>query len=654
MSIHSDKDQNIFEHEHKTPPKPSITSWLIGRPLATADAPHQTIGKIVGLAVFSSDALSSVAYGPQEMMMVLALAGAGALHLTFPIAIAILGLLLILIFSYEQTIHAYPDGGGAYIVSRDNISAFAAQTAGAALLTDYILTVAVSISSGTAQIVSAFPDLIPFKVEIAVIFILLVMLINLRGVRESGTAFAIPTYIFIGLMYITIVIGLFRYFTGTLNPVTNPPEMELVTAQGVTLFLILRSFANGTASLTGVEAISNGITAFKEPRSRNAGIILLSMGAILGSMLIAISFLAVKVQAIPSESETIISQIARAVYDDRGILYLATISVTTIILVMAANTAFAGFPRLSAMLATDGYLPRQLAYRGSRLVYSRGIIALAGIASILVVVFRASVSGLIPLYAIGVFLSFTLSQSGMAHRWWKSGRLPEGSSVKEAGSTLVHDRHWLLKMLINSLGALTTLLVTAIFAITKFKEGAWIIIFVIPILVTIFSLTFRHYKSIARQLSLDKFRSTVLPTRMRVIIPIGGVHRGTMAALRYARSLSDDITAVHVSLDPVEAERIAAKWEEWGGGYRMVILNSPFRLFYEPLLEYIDSMQKNSKPGDLITIVVPQFVTNNPLTAALHTKTAESLRRILLVHPNLVITEVPYQVKEELIEGISL
>lgn len=641
------ENHNIFEHDHKSLPKRSLTTWLIGRPLATADAEHETIGKAVGLAVFSSDALSSIAYGPQEIMIVLAVAGTAALQYTFPIAVAIVGLLLILTFSYEQTIHAYPNGGGSYIVSRDNISVFAAKTAGAALLTDYILTVAVSISSGTAQIVSAFPELTRWKVEVAVFMILVVMVLNLRGVRESGVAFAIPTFLFIIIMSATCIIGLIRYFTGTLPQVTDPPMIESVASQGVTLFLLLRAFANGTSSLTGVEAISNGITAFKEPRSKNAGTTLIWMTVILASMLLSIGLLAVQIHAIPSESETIISQIARTVFGGRGVIYLTTISATTIILVLAANTAFAGFPRLSAMLAVDGFLPRQMAYRGSRLVYSYGIVALALIASALVILFRASVTMLIPLYAIGVFLSFTLSQAGMAHRWWKSGRLEPGGQKVEAGSTLIHDRYWFFKMIINTLGAVTSLVVTVIFAVTKFHEGAWIIIILIPVLVGVFSLIHRHYRSIARQLSLTDYRGTAQPARMRVILPIGGVHRGTMAALRYARTLSDDVTAVHVSLNPEESERIREKWEDWGSGYRLVILNSPYRLLYEPLLAYIQQVQKTARPGDIITIVVPQFITNNKFATPLHTNTAESLRRILLYYPNLVITEVPYQVKEE-------
>ena len=428
---------NIFQFTSETIRSASWRTWLIGRPLATADAPHQTIGKLVGLAVFASDALSSTAYATQEILMVLALAGIGAFHFSVPIALAITALMVIVTISYQQTIHAYPGGGGAYIVARDNLGELPAQTAGAALLTDYILTVAVSISSGVAQITSAFPVLFPYRVEIAAGLVLFVMLVNLRGVKESGIAFAIPTYYFVIAMLLTVGIGLVRWATGSLGTVVAPPELEVaLTTQVVTPFLLLHALANGTSALTGIEAISNGITAFKEPRSRNAGITLIWMSSILGTLFLAITLLARQIGAIPSEAETVISQIARTVLGGPNIAYLGVIVGTALILILAANTAFADFPRLGALHAGDGFLPRQLTYRGSRLVYSRGIVALAVIAIALIVIFQASVTRLIPLYAIGVFLSFTLSQTGMARRWWKSGHLKPGDEVKEPGSVL--------------------------------------------------------------------------------------------------------------------------------------------------------------------------------------------------------------------------
>jgi amino acid transporter len=636
---------NIYEYTIDHQPNSGWRTWLFGKALATSESAHQAIGKFVGLAVFSADALSSVAYGPQELMMILALAGAGALSFTLPLVIGIVCLLAVLTFSYEQTIHAYPGGGGAYIVARDNLGELPAQTAGAALLTDYILTVAVSISSGVAQIVSAYPEISPYKVEIAVGMILLVMVINLRGVKESGIIFTIPTYFFLAMMAITVVGGLFRYATGTLGMVLDPPEMVAGLTQQVSLFLILRAFANGTASVTGVEAISNGITAFKEPRSRNAGTTLLWMAGILGTMLLGTSFLAINTGAIPSESETIISQIARTVFDNRGILYLATISSTTVILMMAANTAFADFPRLGALHAGDGFLPRQLTYRGSRLVFSRGIVTLAVISSLLVILFQASVTNLIPLYAIGVFLSFTLSQAGMARRWWKSGHLKAGEELVEPGSTVVFDKGWKHKMVINGFGSLCTATVMIVFAVTKFTDGAWIVILLTPLLVTGFFTIHYHYKGLAKQLSLENRAHPHRVTRNRVIMPIAGVHNGILVALNYARTLSSDITAVHISIEPKDVEKVENKWTIWGDGIRLVVLHSPYREFMEPFLGYIDNIAAAVGPDEVITIVVPQFVSRRWWTRFLHTRTAESLRKELLNRKNIVVLEVPYQVK---------
>src|SRR5215208_3715335 len=418
------QDTSLIHRKTEIKPSRNISHYLIGRPLPTADAPNETIGKAVGLAVFASDALSSTAYATQEILVILAAAGTLAFGSVFPISIVIVGLLAIVVISYEQIIHAYPNGGGAYIVAYDNFGYLPALVAAAALLTDYILTVSVSVSSGVAQIVSAYPPLFNYRVPISILCVVFIMVINLRGVREAGAAFAIPSYLFIVMMLIMIGTGLFRLVTGTLPDVQNPPQIEHFgeAISGITAFLLLHAFSSGTTALTGVEAISNGITAFKEPRSRNAGITLIWMAFILGLLFLGISFLTRVVHAVPSEAETVISQLARTVFNGQGLLYLLVIIGTTVILILAANTAFAGFPRLSAMLAQDGFMPRQLTYRGSRLVYSYGIVFLAGMASVLVIVFQASVTRLIPLYAIEVFLSFTLAQAGMARRWWRAGK----------------------------------------------------------------------------------------------------------------------------------------------------------------------------------------------------------------------------------------
>lgn len=634
----------VLRRAREQNPPHTWLDYVIGRPLPTADAPHETIGKLVGLAVFASDALSSTAYATQEMLAILAAAGTVAYGFVFPISIVIVGLLVILILSYEQTIYAYPNGGGAYIVSRDNLGNVPAMVATAALLIDYTLTVAVSISSAVAQIVSAFEAVYPYRVELAVGLVALMMVINLRGVRESGLILAFPTYIFVISMFLTVIVGSIRYFTGTLPAVSNPPALELATepVTAVSLLLLLRAFSSGSAALTGVEAISNGIPAFKEPKTRNAGITLIWMAVILGTLLLGISFLSAQIKAVPSSEETVISQLARTAFGGRGFLYLVNIAATTIILVMAANTSYAGFPRLSALAAVDGFLPRQLTYRGSRLVFSRGIMVLALFASLLIVIFQANVTRLIPLYAIGVFVSFTLSQAGMARRWWKIGHLKPGQELREHGSTLTYQKNWEVKMIINGFGSVCTAVVAIVFGITKFTHGAWMVIVIIPVLVVLFSLIYHHYRSLARRLSLEHFGSPPSVMRSRVILPIGGVHRGTMAAIRYAKTLSPDITAVYVSTDPDETQRVQEKWEIWGEGIRLVIIESPYRRFMEPLLMYIDEIYQKRQPNEVITIIVPQFVPRESWANLLHTNTAATLRKALMFHKNIVITNVPY------------
>lgn len=646
MAVFEQEAQSsLIFREVKDAPARSWRTWLLGRPLETADAPNETISKFIGLAVFASDALSSTAYATQEILFILAGAGTLAFGYAFPISFVIVGLLAIVTLSYRQIIHAYENGGGAYVVARDNLGELPAQIAGASLLTDYILTVAVSVSSGIAQVTSAFPALYQYRVELAVVVVLFMMVVNLRGVRESGAAFAIPSYFFLVMMFLTVGVGMVRYLAGTLGQVIAPPPLEAVHAgQAVSLFLILHAFSSGTTALTGVEAISNGVSAFREPRSRNAQITLVWMSAILAVLFLGITFLSGTIGAIPSESETVISQLARTAFGGRNALYLTVIAATMIILAMAANTSYNGFPRLSALLALDGFLPRQLAFRGSRLVYSYGIGALAIVASLLIVIFKASVTNLIPLYAIGVFLSFTLSQAGMARRWRKVGRIAAGDRVTEQGSTLQYEPGWQLKMLINGFGALCTTVVALVFAVTKFRDGAWVVLILIPLMVAGLSAIHRHYRMLAASLSLDHFAEPTRASRHRVIVPLSGVHQGSLAALRYAQALSSDVTAVYVCIDPADAERIRQKWEMWGQGVRLVILNSPYRLLIEPLLHYIEDLAKICQPNELITVVVPQFVPKRSWHNILHAQTATWLRFALLSRPGIVVTDVPYQV----------
>ncbi|MBI3241082.1 MAG: APC family permease [Chloroflexi bacterium] len=634
----AEDETGIIHRVARYKPRLSWRTWLIGRPMPTADAPHQTISKAVGLAVFGADALSSIAYAPQEMLVILAAAGTAAFSYAFPISLVITALLAIVTISYQQTIHTYPNGGGAYTVAYDNLGILAAQVAGAALLIDYILLAAVAVSSGMAQIVSAYPALFPYRVALAIGLLMLITIANLRGVKESGAAFSVPTYFFLAMTILVVGVGFFRYLTGTLGGVISPPPMNVVHgSEPLTLFLLLRAFSNGTTALTGVECISNGVTAFREPRTHNAALTVLWMSAILGVLFLSITYLLGVIGALPSEEETVISQLARTAFGSRGLLYLGAIAATTIILILATNTAFAGFPRLSAVIAQDGFMPRQFSYRGSRLVFSYGIIALTVIASLLIAIFRASVTALIPLWAVGVFLSFTLSQAGMARHWWKAGRAARASgTLAESG--------WQWKLVVNGLGSICTAIVTLVFAITKFRDGAWIIALLLPTVVAGFFAVHRHYQNLARDLSLEDYGQPPRARRHRVIIPVSGIHRGTLEALDYARSLSPDVTAVHISIDPTQAERVRQAWKWWGDGVRLVIIESPYRAFLEPFLEYVDGVCAQRQGHERVTIVVPQFVPQRWWHNLLHTQTAFWLRFVLLFRNGVVITEVPYQV----------
>jgi amino acid transporter len=626
-------------------PQRSWRTWLIGRPLSTADAPHQTVSKMVGLAIFGADALSSIAYAPQETLVILAAAGTQAYGYAFPISLVITLLLIIVTISYLQTIQAYPSGGGAYTVVKENLGEPAALIAGAALLTDYILLAAVTVASGVAQIVSAFPDLFPFRVWLSVSLLGLIAIANLRGVKESGNIFALPTYFFLVMTALTVAIGFIRHLGGTLGVVIDPPPVEKLQTEPLTLFLLLRAFSNGTTALTGVEVIANGVKSFREPRTRNAVVTMIWMSTILAVLFLGIVYLLGVIGAVPSESETVISQLARTVFGNRGLLYLGTIAATTIILILATNTAFAGFPTLSAIIAEDGYMPRQLAYRGSRLVFSRGILTLTAIASLLIIIFNASVTALIPLWAVGVFLSFTLSQAGMARHWWKNQHLVGDRPNTEKSPVHRYDRGWRWKLAINGLGAFTTAIVTLIFAITKFVDGAWIIVLLLPTLVGSFYAVHRHYASLAKDLSLESYGQPPPSKRHRVIIPIAAVHQGTLEALDYALSLSDDVTAVHISIDSVQTEKLQHRWNWWGKGVRLVVIESPYRTFLEPFLEYVNELGTILQPNERLTIVVPQFTAKKWWHNLLHTQTAFWLRFVLLNKRGVVITEVPYQVR---------
>jgi amino acid transporter len=618
----------------------SLRRLLLGPPLPTVAMPHQTVGKFVGLAVFSSDALSSVAYATEEILVVLSVAGAAYFGLSIPIALAICGLLAILTASYRQTIFAYPSGGGAYIVARDNLGELAAQTAGAALMIDYILTVSVSVASGVAQIVSAFPRLAPIRVELALAMIAGMALVNLRGVRESGAVFAIPTYFFIVTMLGTIAFGLYRLLTGHLRTVADVPPVPATTGQALTLFLILRAFSSGSTALTGVEAISNGIQAFREPKSRNAAATMVWMSVLLATLFLGITVLAHHIRAVPAEDETVISQIARTVWG-RGPLYLTTLTATTVILIMAANTSFADFPRLAALHAADGFLPRQFTIRGSRLVFSWGIVVLASVASLLVVIFRASVTHFIPLYAIGVYLSFTLSRAGMVVRWLKIGRLRPDEVVETKGSVLRYDPHWRWKLAINAVGAASTFVVMIVFAVTKFTSGAWIVTVLVPLLVWIFFRIHHHYEDVRRTLSLRDKPVRTEPAPVIHMVLVSDVNTASLEQIRFVRSLGVPWFGVHVAVDEAKAEVVRSRWERYVPDGTLIVLPSPFRDLVGPIREYVEALRARH-PEAFIHVVMGQIVAEHFLEQALH-QNATVIFALALRHiPGVAVTNVVF------------
>src|SRR5215475_13901132 len=536
---------------------------LLGNPLPSEAYAHQRLNKAKALAVFSSDALSSVAYATEEILLVLMTAGVAAFTLSMPIALVITGLLAIVATSYYQTVHGYPSGGGAYIVAHENLGVWPGLVAAAALLIDYVLTVAVSVTAGILAIISAAPELLPWRVHLCLLAILLIVWGNMRGVRESGTMFAIPTYAFLFLFLGLILAGLTQLVTGTLSVASAPtPHAEVGGFTTLTTLLVLRAFASGCAAMTGVEAISNGVPAFQKPEADNAGKTLVVMATLLGVMFLGITFLARALSIVPVEQESVVSQIGRQVFGT-GPLYLALQTATALILVLAANTAFADFPRLSSILSRDGYAPRQLANLGDRLVFSNGIVALAVLAAALVIIFGGHTHGLIPLYAVGVFLSFTLSQAGMVRHWLKT-----------------HERGWRTKAAINGLGAVATGVVLCVVVESKFSQGAWIIVLLIPALVVLFRSVHQHYIDMREQISLhdgdiDQQWHYKAAKPHKVVVPISGLNRGILAALQFSCSLSDDVTAVIVDVDAAATEWLRESWRAWGFEIPLVVLESP-------------------------------------------------------------------------------
>ena len=617
-----------------TPRGSLLKRVVVGKPIATDEADHQRLNKTIGLAVFSSDAISSTAYASGEVMLVLVgVGGIAAVSNLIPIAILVIVLLALVANSYRETIHAYPDGGGAYIVSRENLGEIPSLVAGASLLIDYVLTVAVSVAAGTLAITSAFPEIRPYAVEFALGFVALIAFGNLRGIKESGRVFAVPTYVYIVMMTVFIGYAVYRHFGPGTLPVLNPanarPTEEIEKhfgpyVGGVSAFIFARAFASGAVALSGVEAISNGIPAFRKPEPKNAAITLGWMALILGAGFFGISWVASHMRPMPSETESVISVMGRSLFGGGTPVYYLLQFSTFAILILAANTAFADFPRLAAMISRDGFLPRQFSNRGDRLVFSNGIIILATIAGALLIVFKADVSLLIPLYAVGVFTSFTLSQIGMVRHHLKE-RQPR----------------WQLSLVASALGGIATFVVACVVIISKFLIGAWVIVIAIPIIVMLFKSVAKHYSVVASHLRVDPGPEAPALKHGMVVL-VGGINRSALMALRYARTVSsDNLIAITVAIDEDHAEKIRADWERYGLSVPLEILESPYRDLTGVVIDYLDELD-NRWGHDYISVVIPQMVTEHVWQGVFHNQSATALRLKLLNRRDTVLVTIPF------------
>jgi len=598
---------------------------LIGPPLASSQAIHERLTKIKALAVLSSDALSSVAYATEETLLVLVAAGTAALSFSLPIAAAIVALMLIVGVSYRQTIKAYPKGGGSYIVTKDNLGTLPGLLAGASLLIDYVLTVAVSVSAGVAAVISARQELQPYTVGIGLFFIAFITIANLRGIRESGNIFAVPTYVFILSMLALIIVGFVKLATVGIHPAAGGQVPAAI--ESLSIFLILRAFASGCSAMTGVEAISDGVPAFKEPQAPNARTTLLWMVAILATMFTGITLLAHFLGILPEDPaaagyETVLSLIAKDVFG-LGPMYYIIQAATALILVLAANTSFSDFPRLSYFLARDGFMPHQYGQRGERLAYSTGIITLGVLSAILLWAFDAQTDALIPLYAVGVFSAFTLSQSSMVRRWL---------TRKEPG--------WQTSWVVNAVGACATGLVLAVIIATKFLYGAWIVCLLIPIIIGMFLTIHRHYNKVHGELEGD-LPLTPAAIKHTIIVPVADLNRPAISTLAYARSISPNVTAVHITEDEDSARAFRERWQAWGDKVPLVTIESPYRSIVGPMLRYIDNIDRQDAT-DTITVILPEYVAAHWWEQLLHNQTALRVKAALLFRPGTVVTSVPY------------
>ena len=610
-----------------------VKQFVFGKTLPTSAHAEERLTKAAALAVLSSDALSSVAYATQETLIVLVAAGTSSsiLGWSLPIAIAIVALLIIVVLSYRQTIRAYPNGGGSYIVARENLGLFPGLIAGASLMIDYILTVAVSVSAGIDNLASAVPTLRPFTVPLCLAFVFLLMIANLRGVKESGRIFMVPTYAFIVSIFILVGTGLFNQITGHVMPVPPPAEAIHQVSEQLGVFLVLRAFAAGCTALTGVEAISDGVLAFKPPEWVNASKTLLLLGGILGVMFLGITYLAHIYQVIPVEHDTVLSVLGAQIFGRGFLYYFLVLFATPTILLLAANTSYADFPRLCYFLARDGFLPRQLALLGDRLVYSNGILLLSICAAVLLVVFKGDTTAIIPLYAVGVFTSFTLSQAGMVRRWL---------TLKSPG--------WPSSALMNGLGAISTFVVLAVVVWTKFSLGAWVVVIAIPLVVWLFIGIRQHYRYVAKRLSIEELapRSYILRPRGEAvthpaIVVVGQLHRGTIEALDYARTIADEVVAVHVDTGGTDRAKFQDRWQQFEADIPLHIVDSPYRSVVEPILDFINQYE-DKHPGLKTTVIIPAFVTRKWWETLLHNQTTLFLKAALRTKQSRIVTTVRY------------
>ncbi len=601
-----------------------IKRFLVGSPLKTNQLAHETMSKRKALAVFASDALSSVAYASEEITLVLALFGAVAMTWLLPISLAIIGLLILVVLSYRHVIRVYSGGGGSYVVAKENLGVNYGLVAGASLLIDYLLTVSVSISSGTAAITSAIPQLLPYTVEIAVFFIFLLTVINLRGISESSTILAYPPYLFILSMGLLVTAGLWRYFVYGVPPVLPAAQLQPIHT-GFGLFAVMRAFSGGCTALTGVEAVSNGVPAFQEPKSRNATLVLLALGGLAIFLFGGASLVAQLYGVVPVKGETLLSQVAVQVFGGRGWAYYFLQAATAVILILAANTSYNGAPLLASKLAADGYLPRFLAMRGDKLVFSNGITGLGVLAALLVIIFHGDTHLLIPLYAVGVFLSFTLSQAGMVRYWLRT---------KERG--------WQGNLVINALGAVVTGVVTVVIGGTKFLAGAWIVIVLIPMLVVMFQAIRGHYQDVANDLSTAGGIEPIEIKKHTILVPVASVTKAVVNTIQYAKSLSPHVIGIYVNMDDEASEKLKKKWQQYEPDVELVILPSPYRSVLGPLIEYIDQMEQGAKKDELITVLVPEFVPRKWWHYFLHNQTGLLLKTALLLRKDVVVSSVPF------------